>query len=171
MASSTPYCQAGLISRTHGLKGELKVKLNSPFSFPDVLVKGALMIEMRQKPVPYMVTRFSAATDEWIVKLEGVDTVEAAKALCHFSVMGIEPPMEKGFHPNRLKGFVLIDKNYGIIGEVTEVQEMPSQILLHTIYEGEDVLIPLVDEFILELKPRKKELHLDLPEGLLNLNA
>lgn len=170
MASSTPYCQAGLISRTHGLKGELKVKLNSPFSFPEVLVKGALMLEIRQKPVPYMITRFSAATDEWIIKLENVDTIEAAKALCNTTVLGIEPPMEKGFHPKKLKGFILIDKNYGLIGEVTEVEEMPSQILLHTLYEGDEVLIPLVDDFIIDWKPRKKELHLDLPEGLLNLN-
>lgn len=170
MASSKQYCHAGILSRTHGLKGELKVKLNSPFSFPGVLVKGALMLEMKQKPVPFMVTRFSEANDEWIIKLEGIDSIEQAKPLCNYSILTFEPSPEKGFHAKNLKGFILIDNNYGLLGEVTEVMERPAQTLLSIIYGGEEVLIPLVDDFIVDIKPRKKELYLDLPEGLLNLN-
>ncbi len=48
--------------------------------------------------------------------------------------------------------------------------ERPAQTLLSIVYGGEEVLIPLVDDFIVDIKPRKKELYLDLPEGLLNLN-
>ena len=166
------YSVAGFISRTHGLKGELKVKLSSPFSFADMLVKGALMLEIKGKPIPYFVEQFNETGQEVIIKLQDINHIDRASGLVGLQVLADEKLLldtEEG-QLNKLKEFLLIDKNFGEVGRVIEVLEMPAHPVLKIDHQGEEILVPLVEDFILEIKKRKKEIHVDLPEGLLQLN-
>ncbi|MBX7206098.1 MAG: ribosome maturation factor RimM [Bacteroidia bacterium] len=172
MAAEKKYSVAGFISRTHGLKGELKVKLSSPFSFADMLVKGAVMLEIKGKPVPHFLDTFNDSGTDIIIKLQDINHVDRAQGLVGLHILADDKLLTESDENQlkQLKEFLLIDKNLGEIGRVTDVTEMPAHPLLTVNFNGEEVLVPLVDDFVIEIKKRKKEIHVELPEGLLNLN-
>ncbi len=68
-----------------------------------------------------------------------------------------------------LIGYNAIDETLGQIGVVQEIIENPGQILIAVKSGENEALIPLVEEFIVEINKKKKELQLNLPEGLLDL--
>jgi 16S rRNA processing protein RimM len=173
MAAQKNYSVAGFISRTHGLKGELKVKLNSPFSFTLMLVKGALMLNINGKPVPHFIEMFNDTGQEVIIKVQDINHIDQANKLVGIHVLADEKLVAQTEESrlNLLKDFLLIDKNLGKIGVILEVVEMPAHPLLKVDYASVEVLVPLVEDFIIEIKKRKKEIHVELPEGLLQLNS
>ena len=72
-------------------------------------------------------------------------------------------------------GFAIANADGERIGEVVDIEENPMQSLLVVQREAAEpaeageVLIPLVDEFIVSLDEEQKEIRVSLPEGLLDL--
>jgi 16S rRNA processing protein RimM len=66
-------------------------------------------------------------------------------------------------------GYALVDIALGQIGILKALEELPNQIMLITRYKDKDVLIPAVEEFIIEIDDKKKLVLLDLPQGLLEI--
>jgi 16S rRNA processing protein RimM len=58
------------------------------------------------------------------------------------------------------------------IGIVADVEESPAGTLLHIRpLRGEEILVPLAEEYICEVNVAAKKLGLRLPEGLLDINS
>ena len=70
-----------------------------------------------------------------------------------------------------IQGYCAQDKNLGMLGPILEVRTMPTQDLLVVEYNGEEILIPFVDEFVLDIDEGLKVVHVNLPQGLLDLNT
>ena len=70
-----------------------------------------------------------------------------------------------------VQGYYTHDKNFGMLGPVIEVREMPTQDLLVVKYKGEEILIPFVDEFVLDIDEDSKVIHVNIPQSLLDLNT
>ena len=67
----------------------------------------------------------------------------------------------------------LFNKPHGIHGELGEVVEVDTATV-NTLFvveqeDGEELLIPAQEEFIVEINQEKKLITVELPEGLLNL--
>jgi 16S rRNA processing protein RimM len=73
------------------------------------------------------------------------------------------------FYFHDIVGYTVIDKIAGELGAIAQVLEAPEQELLQVFYGQKEILIPLVDEFITRVDKRKKQLFMDLPEGLIDL--
>ena len=67
------------------------------------------------------------------------------------------------------EGFTIIDKNLGEIGTIESVVEFPQQDMAFVTYKEKEVMIPLNDSIVTQIDEDKKELIVDLPEGLLEL--
>jgi 16S rRNA processing protein RimM len=63
----------------------------------------------------------------------------------------------------------VIDKSKGELGIVDDMMQMPTQWIAQMNYKGKEVLMPLVEQTIESIDLKKKTLHLDLPEGLLEV--
>mgnify|MGYP001115629937 CR=1 FL=1 len=77
-----------------------------------------------------------------------------------------------------LTGFSVVDENAGCIGRVVRIDENPAHALLvvdrgsvSDSFEGreDEVLIPLVDEFLVAVEEEMGEIRVSLPDGLLDL--
>jgi 16S rRNA processing protein RimM len=53
---------------------------------------------------------------------------------------------------------------------VQEIVEYPYQSLAKVFYGERELLIPLVDEIIVEINDKKKLLLVNMPEGLIDIN-
>ena len=65
-------------------------------------------------------------------------------------------------------GFSVIE-NKKVLGQVEAVIEQPQQILLQLSIRQKEVLIPLHENTLKNIDRKKKQVHVVLPEGLLDI--
>ena len=73
------------------------------------------------------------------------------------------------FYYHEIKGFQVIDLNFGETGRVEEVLEYPHQAILRVLRGNKEILIPITDDIITRVDRENKILHVNAPEGLIAL--
>ena len=73
------------------------------------------------------------------------------------------------FYLHEIIGFTIIDASTGRLSEIKTVYEANGNRLAGIDYGHKEVLIPLNHDFISKLDKRKKEIHMVLPDGLLDI--
>jgi 16S rRNA processing protein RimM len=166
------YIHFGRIVASFGLKGEviLKHALGKK-----TMLKGveAIFIEQNKGSyLPYFVQSSKAKDHEEIyVKLETVDTKESANRLATKNVWLLDEDFRKlagKSAPISLLGFQLITEEENL-GPIEEVIEQPHQVLLRISLNGNEALIPLHAETLDKIDHKNKEVHVTLPDGLLDI--
>jgi 16S rRNA processing protein RimM len=166
------YFKVGKLVAVHGLKGELILKheLGKKTSLKGL--KTLFMEETRDNFLPWFLeaVRIKSETEVYI-KFEGIDTREAAQKLSQRETWMQETDFKTYAAkkaPASLLGYTII--NYEeILGEILEVIEQPHQLLCRLEMEGKEVLIPLHEEFLQKIDHRNRKVHVNLPEGLVEL--
>lgn len=164
--------RVGKIAGAHGLQGA--VVLRQIIDDTGWLKKGdVLFIELKRESfIPYFVETAKAANDtEYIITLDEVQDTEEAKKLVGKTVYVKEEVLEtaKVDSPLMYIGFNLVDKTRGGVGMIEDVLLMGKQWIARLTVDGKEVLIPLVEEMILDVNYKNKFLRMDLPEGLLDV--
>jgi 16S rRNA processing protein RimM len=161
------FMVAGTVAKTHGTKGELKI-------VTDIKVKLTewAFLEIREKPVPFYIEQAHAAHhDEWLVKLQDINTVENAQLYVGYKLLVPKPKGKRKANVGEfnLTGFKLVDINLGDIGEIVATEELPQQTMLVTHYKEQQVMIPMVEAFIHDVDEEQEIIYLNLPEGFFEL--
>lgn len=167
------YFNIGKLSAVYGTEGEmiLKHSLGKKTSLKDIT---AVFIEDRKNSfLPYFIQKARAKdTEQLYIKLEGIDTREAARALLQKGIY-LEEADFKGLAsasaPLSLLGFQVTDKEHGPLGEISEIIEMPQQVLAKVMFREKEMLLPLNEQTLLKIDKKQQIVHLDLPEGLLDI--
>lgn len=168
----TEYFKIGKLVTAFGLKGELILQHNLG---KKTSLKGlqALFIEERKSSfIPWFIeaTRIKTA-EEIYLKLQDVNTREAAIKLTQKEVWLAEDDFKKfsaKTSPINLLGYAILEKDKEL-GTILEVMEQPHQILCRIEIEGKEVLIPLHENTIVKIDHKKKQVIVELPEGLLEI--
>ena len=162
----------GYISKTRGLKGEIQLF----FERDDYreLDLDVLFIEIDGRLVPFFVESYKLhANHTGYFFLEDVNHIDQAKALVRLTVYlpdSKKPVRDAGeFLISDLKGFLVEDKTYGELGEITEIHRYPQQDVAAVAYKSSELLFPLNDDFIVEIDKENNLLKVDLPEGLVDI--
>jgi len=138
------------------------------------LKKGhVLHIEMQKGSyIPYFVGQCkSAIPKEYVISIEDVDKIEAAKKLVTKYVYVDESILLNYAKTSPLLwiDFELIDKQKGSIGKIEDVVQTGKQWLATLTYQNTEVLIPLIEQTIEEVNIKTKTIKVDLPDGLLEV--
>ena len=163
----------GLFNKPHGIHGELQ------FTFTDDIFDRVdcdyLICLLDGIFVPFFMEEYRFRSDSTaLVKLEGIDTAERARMFTnvevYFPVKHAEEAEDGELSWNFFVGFRMEDVRHGELGEVVEVDTTTVNTLFVVEQEdGEELLIPAQEEFIVEINQEKKLITVELPEGLLNL--
>ena len=163
----------GLFNKPHGIHGELQ------FTFTDDIFDRVdcdyLICLLDGIFVPFFIEEYRFRSDSTaLVKLEGIDTAERARMFTnvevYFPVKHAEEAEDGELSWNFFVGFRMEDVRHGELGEVVEVDTTTVNTLFVVEQEdGEELLIPAQEEFIVEINQEKKLITVELPEGLLNL--
>lgn len=163
----------GLFNKPHGIHGELQ------FTFTDDIFDRVdcdyLICLLDGIFVPFFIEDYRFRSDSTaLVKLEGIDTAERARMFTnvevYFPVKHAEEAEDGELSWNFFVGFRMEDVRHGELGEVVEVDTTTVNTLFVVEQEdGEELLIPAQEEFIVEINQEKKLITVELPEGLLNL--
>lgn len=166
------YLSIGKFVATFGYKGELVLQhhLGKKTSLKDL---EAIFVEDRKDVMlPYFIEAARIKNEQEIyIKLEGINAKESAQKLVQKQLW----LKEEDFHkyagkkaPISLLGFHVID-NGTDLGEITEVIEQPHQLLCRIEKEGKEILIPLHEDTLQKMDNKKKQVHVNLPDGLLDI--
>ncbi|ATL47165.1 16S rRNA processing protein RimM [Chitinophaga caeni] len=167
------YFSIGKLVAAYGVQGELILQhsLGKRTSLKGV---EALFIEDRRDSfIPYFLTKAKAKDhSQTYVKLEGIDSREHAMKFLQKGVFLSEEDFKQhaaGDAPLSLLGFLAVDEAKGELGTVEEVIELPHQVLAKVVIGGKEVLIPINEQTLVEVKKKQKLVQLKLPEGLIDL--
>ena len=148
----------------------IKHLLGKKTSFKNI--QALFIEETKGSYIPYFIESTKIKQDdETLVKLEGINSKEAASKYLQKKVWLLKSDFEKlvsAASPLSLLGFMVIaDKEK--IGHVNEIIEQPHQVLLQVHYRDKEVLIPLHEKTLIKIARKSKEIYVDLPEGLLEI--
>ncbi len=166
------YYKIGKLVAVFGLKGELVLKhtLGKKTSLKGL--QAIFIEEKKQSFIPWFIETTKIKTEEEVyLKLEGVDTREAAMKLTQKEIWIPEPDFKKlaaRSAPASILGYTIINDNEPL-SEVLEVIEQPHQLLCRIEINQKEVLIPLNEQTIQKIDHKKKQVSVSLPDGLLEI--
>ena len=156
----------GYFVRTHGVKGHLVLKDEAAFSTEGLT---AIFLDSATGKAPYFITEIRDTNNGLILKLEEVDVVEKARALIGKAVYADVRFVEEEQETADWIGFEIIDKNHGSLGIITGTSHNGSQDLVSLQYNGREVILPLVEEFVEQIDEGAKKIWYEAPAGLVEL--
>ncbi len=166
------YVNIGRLVATFGVKGELVLKhaLGKKTQLKDI--EALFIEETKGSYLPYFLVAAQAKNNEEVyILLEGIDTKEAAHRLTQKNVWLQQDDFQKVVSktsPLSLLGFQVVNEGEPI-GRIEEVIEQPHQVLLRITINNNEALIPLHDETLDKIDRTLREVHVTLPEGLLDI--
>ena len=168
------YHYLGNIVSKYSFKGEILIKLetnelaNYRFS--------TFFIELSGQLVPFKVEKLSKHKSLLLrARLNDVDSESKAISLIKKDVYMLAADLprseHKKFYFNEIIGYGMIDKKTGYVGKVVTIDtQTPQSIAMVKNHKNDEIIIPLVDDFIEKIDSINNEIIVSLPEGLTKIN-
>ena len=162
----------GRVAKTHGIKGEVTIKLDvdDPSAYRDLKY---FLLEINKVLTPFFVEKLIISGDKFFVSIQDIKTVEAASALTGKEVylpMELLPKLSgKQFYYHEVKGFTLIDTEKGELGPIADILEYPTQAIIQVFKDKKEILIPILDSVIQKVDRKAKKLYVKSPDGLIDM--
>lgn len=162
----------GMFNKPHGVKGEIS------FTFTDDIfdrVNGEYLVCLLDGIfVPFFMEEYRFRSDTTaLVKLEKVDTAEQARKFTNVDVYFPKKYAEEDDSDDiptwqYFIGFQVSDVNHGLLGEIVAVDDTTMNVLFAIeTPDGDEVLLPAHEEFMVKLEKKQRKLLVEVPEGLL----
>ena len=159
------WIPVGRVTRTHGLKGELKF---FPADQGDLVVQNDQQIRLGE--TTFKIKSVRGAKSPFIVKFEGVDSIEAAQSLSGQEVLVAKEDFESllegeyyRFEIEGLKAFDDIGKYYGVIEEIIATGSNDVYVVRG---DGKEWLVPMIDSVVQNIDLEEGKLIFHCVEGL-----
>ncbi|KAA6332320.1 Ribosome maturation factor RimM [termite gut metagenome] len=166
----------GMLNKPHGIHGELSFTFTDDiFDHTDCEYVVCLLDGIF---VPFFIEEYRFRSDTVaLIKLEGIDSAERARAFTNVEVYypvkyaaNVEPDDEPS-PTDVFIGFEVEDAASGALGKIIEVDTSTINTLFVVENEKGELLIPVCEEFIVEIDYENKRIQMHLPDGLVNLDA
>lgn len=163
----------GKIVRKYSFNGELLIKLDTdePELYENL---DAVFVDVRSTFIPFFIENSQLHKSDLLrVQFEDVNNEADADALIKSDVylpLEFLPKLEGNkFYFHEVIGFTIEDKNYGKVGIIKSINDTTAQALFEVENDGKEILIPMNDEFIIEVNRKTRTIIVDTPEGLIDL--
>jgi 16S rRNA processing protein RimM len=169
MLKKEDFVYYGKFLKPHGTKGEIglegdSIVLGDDCDFVACDIDGIL--------VPFFFeTRRTKNSDTLIVKIERLDSAEEVRCLTNREAYIPKEWTEESeaLSWSFFRGFIAVDENLGELGEITDIDDSTINTLFVIDNDGEEILVPAQEEFILGIDQKNREIIFSLPEGLVSL--
>lgn len=162
----------GRIAKTHNLDGTLLMILDAdqPEHYKNLKM---FFAELNNQLMPFFIEKIKIAGTTAFVKPETFSSADDAEMIIgadvYLPLSELPPLTGNEFYYHEIPGFKIFDEAYGEVGIVKQLFDMPQQIIAQVFHGEKEVLIPLQKDFVVKIDREKKELHMLLPDGLLQV--
>jgi len=162
--------EIGYISKTHGLKGHIILRLNELINIDEEAIK-SIFLDINGSQVPYFIEECRPNNTGYIVKLETIDTVDTSKKLIGKKAFALPDfILEEDESLKEFIGYSIIDSKLGNIGNIVDVDEKTDNPIIKVIHPtGVEIILPFNDDFIIEIDDDLKNIAFNAPEGLIEM--
>ncbi len=163
----------GKVAKKFSFKGEVLVYLDT--DEPEIYQNlESVFVEFNGHLVPFFILSASIHKNNFLrVQFEDMFSEEEADRVIGCDVylpLQMLPKLEGDkFYFHEIVDFEVQDKRLGYIGKVVRVNDSNAQALFEIDFNGKEILVPMIDDFIIKVDRKNKTLHLDTPNGLVDL--
>lgn len=164
----------GFLRKTHGVFGDLVLEFEPQFEI-SIEETGRFFVELDGLLVPFFLVedgfRFKTSNSA-IISFDGVETEKYAKRMVGHSVFLYKNEIikiEDEPVQNRFLNYLLIDEKHGEIGIIQKIDDYSGNLVMTVNYRGEELLVPLNNDFLIEVNEKRKTIILTLPDGLIDV--
>ncbi len=160
----------GKVTKPQGYQGKVHCFLDT--DQPERYSKlESVLLEIQHELVPFFVESITIKLNKAVVKFEGVDTEEDARALVNaqiFLPLDLLPPLSgKQFYFHEILGYQVQDQDNNPVGTVQQVLDGNQNALLEIAVKEQTVLVPINDSFIRSVDREQKILSINFPPDYL----
>ena len=164
----------GRIRKVHGYEGAVILSFEDRFTekLPEM---EWVFIEIDEKPVPFLISSLTEnASGNTVLKFEGYESTEIMTGFigCRVFIKQENMESENELSPYLiLEGYKIFGRDKKLLGMVTKVMSLPMQYMLVLENdEKEEILIPLNEDWVLEINREQESIYMDLPDGIIQIN-
>jgi len=194
MINGNELVKIGQFRKPHGTKGEITIVITNP-AFTDLIADfpstnviadstvSDVIADLTRNPlfliceldgifVPFRIKNYRFISDSTAyIQLKNIVSDQQARMFINKEIYYPKKYIEENaenssFTWDDFIDFILIDEQLGKIGRIVDVDTTTINTLFIVKKGNEEILIPAVEEFILRIDEDRKELVVELPEGL-----
>jgi 16S rRNA processing protein RimM len=133
-----------------------------------------VFVECNKHLVPFFIETSSIHKNDFLrVRFEDVTTEEEAEALLGNDIylpLSMLPKLSGNkFYYHEVIGFEVEDQRLGVVGKIQSVNDSTAQPLFEVLNGGIEILIPMIDHFLVQIDRENKKVVMNLPEGLIEM--
>ena len=166
--------QLGYISKTQGFKGGLIAF----FDVDDTRKYSKLdhiLVELHGVLTPFFLETINLKDKNFVhLKIEGVDDQDTANELAgndiYLPIEDLPKLKDDEYYLHDLIGMAVVDAINGEVGIVEKVLDYNNNPLLQIMQNTDEILIPLIDNFVKQVDKKARIIYIDVPKDLLDIN-
>jgi 16S rRNA processing protein RimM len=167
-AQTPTLLEIGIISRPHGITGEVKVQTSPEFLSS---LEGVRRVYLDDSPEARRIESYRIHQNAILLKLQGVSTRSAAEELrgVRISIRTRElPKLDKGeYYSHELVGLRVVDETEQTLGEIREVLATGSNdVYIVALPDGKELLLPAIESVIRKIDLDTRVMNVVIPDGL-----
>ena len=163
----------GKIAKKFSFKGEVLAYLDTdePELYENL---ESVFVECNKHLVPFFIETSSLHKNDFLrIRFEDVNTEEDADALIGNPIylpLTMLPKLSGNkFYFHEVIGFEIEDQRLGVFGKIAAVNDTTAQPLFEVLNGEVEMLIPMIDQFLVKIDRENKKVIMNLPEGLVEM--
>jgi len=169
------YFLIGKIGKPKSFKGEVFFIIEDDEVFFALGELNEMKLLIRDKLIVYPIQKMAVKSNNKVVlKFNGFDSIEMANMIknCEVYISKEELPAsdDENIFTHELIGCMVVDEKLGDVGEIDYIDKSSAQELVYINSDSDELIFPLIDEFIVSIDLENKTVTTNLPEGLLDIN-
>lgn len=163
----------GKIAKKFSFKGEVLIYLDTdePELYEEM---ESIFVEFNKNLIPFFIENSNLHKGDFLrVKFEDVDNEEQADEIIGSEVylpLNMLPKLEGNkFYFHEVIGFEIEDQRIGIFGKIVSINDTSAQPLFEVVNGNVEILVPMIDQFLVKIDRENKKVIMNLPEGLVEM--
>ena len=162
----------GYVSKKHGYKGNIVLFIDTDHPSYYHSIKNIWII-VNGVNTPFIIENTKILKeDQLVLTLKNIDLEKSERLLKkEVYIPSSQVPVldEEQYFNRTVIDFKIFNNNNDYIGLIEEIIEIPNNTIIQTTVNGSEVLIPFNENTLIKLKKNKKELTIEIPDGLIEL--
>jgi 16S rRNA processing protein RimM len=134
----------------------------------------SVFVEFNKDLIPFFIENSNLHKNDFLrVKFEDVDSEEEADKMIGCEIylpLNMLPQLEGNkFYFHEVIGFEIEDKRLGVFGKIVSINDSSAQPLFEVVNGSVEILVPMIDQFLVKIDRANKKVIMDLPEGLIEM--
>ena len=163
----------GKIAKKFSFKGEVLAYLDTdePELYENL---ESVFVEFNKNLVPFFIVSSSLHKNDFLrIRFEDMNTEEDADSIMNCPIylpISMLPKLSGNkFYFHEVIGFEIEDKRLGVFGKIVSINDTTAQPLFEVENGAVQLLIPMIDQFLVKIDRPNKKVLMDLPEGLIEM--